>query len=144
MRAFRQPYSTDRFRVTVDFPSPTRTHQSFKDECDINNILAGYERTGMVTHINANKGFYEDVTNATSYHDAINTLLEAREAFMDLPAKVRKHFDNDPALFLESFEDPDQRQTLVDLGLIVPTETARSHEPNSLAPAEPVSPPADG
>lgn len=38
----------ERVRVAVCFdPEKGLTHQSFKDECDINNIVATYARTGI-------------------------------------------------------------------------------------------------
>lgn len=127
----RTPYSGDRFRVSLACQTESRTHQSFKDECDINHILAGYERTGIITHANPRQGRFEDVTNATSYHDAMNTLLSAQEAFAELPARVRKHFDNDPAEFLAAIDDPARKEELYEIGLLEGEPPARSESPQA-------------
>lgn len=125
----RTPYSGRRFRVTLACQTPSRTHQSFKDECDINRILAGYERTGVITHLNPNPPRFADVADATSYHDAMNTLRSAEEAFMSLPARVRKHFSNDPAELLAALEDPSRVEELQELGILEVQPPATSAHP---------------
>ena len=39
-------------------------------------------------------------------------------AFDDLPAKVRREFDNDPFKFLEFVEDPENVERMAELGLV--------------------------
>ena len=46
-------------RVTQPVGGPSRTKQAFKEECDVNNILRKYEKTGLITHVAAYKGRYE-------------------------------------------------------------------------------------
>jgi hypothetical protein len=41
-----------RKRVSISFdPERGRTHQSFKEECDINRIVETHANTGLVTHV---------------------------------------------------------------------------------------------
>ena len=54
--------------------------QSFKDECDINNIMAKFQRTGMLEWINTHEGTYGDVTGA-SFEASMATILKAQEMF---------------------------------------------------------------
>ena len=48
----------------------------------------------------------------------MNAVREASEGFMELPAKLRAQFDNDPQLFLEFVADDANRDKAVELGLI--------------------------
>ena len=39
---------------------PSATKQEFKAECDVNNILKQYKATGMIRHVAAQAGVYQD------------------------------------------------------------------------------------
>ena len=39
------------------------TQQQFADECDVNNILAKYRATGLLTHIKHHNGNYRDFSS---------------------------------------------------------------------------------
>lgn len=120
--------------VKKEFVGPGRTKQSMKDECDINNIVARYKKTGMLSHVAKHEGRYADVSEITDFRDAIDRVRSASEFFMGLPAKVRSHFDNDPAAFLDAVQDPSRRGELEELGLVKVVEK----------PAEPaVEPPVE-
>jgi phage internal scaffolding protein len=45
-------------------------------------------------------------------------IMEAQNRFMELPAKVRKEFDNDPGAFLAFLENPNNYDRAIELGLI--------------------------
>lgn len=109
---------------------PSRTKQEFRDECDINNILAQYRQTGMVKHISARaaQGAYMDLPEPQDFQTATNIVLEARDSFMTLPSKVRERFGNDPLNFLWFMSDPDNQDEAIKLGL-----ATRKPEPEPLA-----------
>ena len=44
--------------------------------------------------------------------------MEAEASFMEMPAKVRAEFDNDPGKFVQFFEREENRERAVALGLI--------------------------
>lgn len=111
----RKPYEP-RERYAIEFTEPSLAKQSMAAECDINVIMARYQRTGVVPQIIG--GAYEDVSHVTSYHDAWNIILEAQDMFMRLPAQVRKAFDNDPAKLLAAIEDPESHAMLRELGIM--------------------------
>lgn len=83
-----------------------RTKDSFKDECDINYIMARYDRTGYLPELAARQPQYGDFTDVPTYLEAMNTVKVAETAFMGLPAAVRAECDNNPAVFLEKVQDP--------------------------------------
>lgn len=110
-----------------------RTIQSFKDECDINKILASYAATGQLTHVNPNPPQWGEVT-ATDFQTAMQTVIDARSAFDALPAKVRDRFDSDPAKLLAFLRNPENRAEAVSLGLL--------NAPVTPTPTPPPPPPA--
>jgi phage internal scaffolding protein len=109
-------------RVTFDCGDKLITKQSHKAECDIHNILKQYQRTGIITHVAKARPTFTDLPDNIDYQTAMNTIIEAQDAFALLPAKVRDHFGNDPARFLGAFSDPKQADTLREFGLLKPVQ----------------------
>lgn len=116
-------------------PVPSMTKQSFKAECDINNILKQYKVTGQIAHISAQarQGSYEDLPDPMEFQEAMNAVLAAEESFATLPSRVRDRFRNDPAEFLVFMADPDNKDEIVRLGL--------AKAPPSPEPPPPAPPP---
>ena len=85
---FHRPHK----RVQVDFPEPSRTKQSFKKECDINEILKQFRRTGVINHVAKHQGFYGDFTSGVTYQGAMQVIAEANSMFESLPAHIRAEF----------------------------------------------------
>lgn len=113
------PYGEKR-KSKLDGFEKTRTKQSFKKECDINEIMAKYQRSGILTHLAKYSGEYGDHT-VTDLMDAMNTLREATEMYEALPSSVRKRFA-DPAAFLEFCENEENLGKLREWGLANPPE----------------------
>lgn len=99
-----------------------RTKQSFKEECDINQIMKQWERTGVLTHENVSPPVYGDFSNASSYLDARQAVIDAQRAFDSLPSATRDRMDNDPAKLLAFLEDDSNNEEAVKLGLRKPPE----------------------
>lgn len=117
----RRPNGT--LRVQTKLSGKTRTQTQFKDDCDVNRILAKYKATGTLTHVrNAQAGVYADLTQIPSYQEALNTVINAQRAFEEVPAKIRQRFNHDPNEFIKFLADPKNNQEAVKLGLkTVPT-----------------------
>lgn len=105
-------------RVFNDEPSLTR--QEFADECDINVIMAQYEKTGVVSHMSPREPMYVDLTGVPDFRNAMDMMLDAEKAFMSLPAKVRKEFDNDARNFVDFASNPDNLDKMREWGLAPP------------------------
>lgn len=125
----RNPYSPYKKRSITDF-GENLTKQSFKDECNINNIVSRYASTGVVTHINLRTPMYGDI-NVNDFSDALETLRNAEEEFMNLPAQIRDHFNHDPGQFLAFCHDPSSRPEMAALGLTVGAPLPPAPEPRS-------------
>lgn len=104
-------------RLSIVFSEPTRTMQSSREECDINSILARYQKTGVIEHLNRYQGNYGNFLSASDYQSSLNSVLSADSAFQSLPSSLRFRFNNDPAQFLSFVENPANRDELVSMGL---------------------------
>ena len=123
----RTPYNFDPDQNSIETgtscPEKTLAQQQFKDECDINTIMERFGVTGMVP-TNVRQPLAMDFVEATDYQSALNALIEAEQSFMEMPAKVRAEFDNDPGKFIDFFEREENRERAIELGLIQkPAET---------------------
>lgn len=94
------------------------TKQAFKRECDINHIMAKYQKTGLIDHVNVHQGDYSDLTDVPTYHDAMNKVISANESFATLPSNIRKQFNNNPAEFLDFVSNPDNQDAMRQMGLL--------------------------
>ncbi len=132
----------DRFEVIVDCGTDGGAKQSFKDECDVNQILARYAKTGLLTPVTARSPAFVDVTMVGDYRSAIENIRSAQELFMDLPSGIRTEFGNDPAEFLDFCIDPENEDRMRELGLLPALEEAV--EPAVVVePPEVVEPPVE-
>lgn len=110
----------ERRSVAIKFTEPSRTQQNFKDQCDVNRIVARYQETGIITHLNNRQPQY-GYADAQTFHEAMNTVTNAQMAFEALPAALRKRFGHDPVEFLEFMSDPENASEAAKLGLYIPT-----------------------
>lgn len=119
----RKAYDS-RDRVAISFEgTESMTEQCHKQECDINTILKKYDKTGLITHVNKAAAQYGDFTVVNEYAESMQLVLNAENAFMELPSAIRKKFGNDPGAFMEFATDPKNNDALVDMGLaMVPNE----------------------
>lgn len=132
------------------FTPPARTKQQFVDQCDINNIVKQYTKTGQFTHLSANlaKGTYADLPDPIEFQESMNLVIQAEQSFSTLPAKVRNRFGNDPAEFLAFMADPANQDEAIKMGLATdnrppPREAAQNGPPEPSGGAG-GKPPAEG
>jgi len=114
----------------TDCGGESLTKQSFKESCDINNILAKYQKTGVIDHYNKFGAKYGDCP-AITFTESEQIIASAKSMFEELPSKARRHFENDPAKFLEfceTVEGDAGAQVLLDLGLLAPGSTIGSKD----------------
>jgi phage internal scaffolding protein len=136
---FKSPYSGSRYRVSLEC-GPGLAQQHFKDECDVNRILAKYQRTGLIDHVNRFNGDYADLSDVPDFQASLDAVISAQEAFLTLPSSVRKQFDNDPAVFLDFVHNPDNRDEMVRMGLAKDPASIVQPEPSVVPPVESPAP----
>lgn len=127
---------------------PSLTQQQFKDECDINNILKSYQETGTINHINRKPQIFGDFSDVKDFRESLELIQYATSEFMQLPAKVRARFKNDPAELVEFCNNPNNLEEAISLGLANPIQKVQSNindddstTTNNLAPQKTVPKP---
>jgi len=115
MPEIRKPYEEYKHEGLKCRPN-TLVQQHFKDEVNINNIMAKAVRTGFLPQKSA--GSYGDFTNAYDFQSAQNKIIEAQNAFEALPANIRSRFRNEPANLIEFVNNSENYDEAVELGLI--------------------------
>lgn len=93
------------------------TKQSHRDECDINQIMARFQKTGVLDFAQNHQGQYADVTGL-DYEVGMQNIRKADAMFQDLPSSLRARFHNDPREFLDFVQDEDNRAEATRLGLL--------------------------
>lgn len=109
-------------QITFD-PEEGMTRQEFERECNINQIMSKYQKSGVVDHITKHSPFYGDY-DPIDFQTALNTIKDGEAMFAELPSAARKFFDNDPAEFMAFVQDPANIDKLVELGLATQPEQA--------------------
>jgi phage internal scaffolding protein len=119
---FRTAYSSPYRGDDVFFPEDAvGAQQSFAAECDVNQIIKRFSVSGEFTHLNLRSPIFGDV-RGLDFQGMLDYIAHAESAFMDLPADVRKRFDNNPRDFVEFCSDPKNVDEMVKLGLVVKEE----------------------
>lgn len=118
----RNPFNYDMdiasFKTGLDCSSdPTRAQQHMRDETDINIMVERFARTGMppAPPVSPDPVDFDQVFD---FQSAMNVVVEGRQAFMELPAKVRARFQNDPGQFLAFIHDDSNMLEAQALGLV--------------------------
>jgi len=132
----RKIYANHKVGSKVVYKTETGTDskckQEFREETDLNQIVARFLRTGKLPNVNEQaRGVFADVTQIGDFGDVLRRSLAGKEAFASLPAKIRSRFENDPVQFVEFLQDPANRKEAEDLGLV------------KAAPPPPPAPPAE-
>lgn len=95
-----------------------RTQQHFKDQCDINILLAKYRKTGIMEHVTRAKERYGDFTQYGSDLAAdLDRVAKAKQTFEMLPAELRNQFKNSIPGFFNFVQDPKNFDQCVKWGI---------------------------
>lgn len=113
---------------------PSRTRQSEAKEADINTIVKQYDRTGVLPQVER-EALFTDVSEMPDYRTSLDFIRRANDLFMDLPADIRTKFDNDAAVFLDWTSDADNRDEMVELGMLPKPDVVEAPLVPVVAPA---------
>lgn len=127
----------DRVAVGITFPEVGMTQQHFKDECDINKIMARFQETNQFPPgiVKQKPPMFLDYS-AFDFHNAQATLGKARQMFDALPSSARDRFKNDPYELLDWLEKPENRPEAERMGLL-----ARQEAPSGVQNTQPIPTP---
>lgn len=118
--------------------------QEFKDECDINVLMARYQKTGILPEsIKDDEGRFLDCTEY-DFQRSMEIVAGASSLFEQLPSGIRTRCDNDPAKLLAFVSDPANREEARKLGILrEDSQSLPSTDKPTLATAAAVSRAAD-
>lgn len=121
---------SDIARVQVDFSkSPSRTKSEFKEEADVNNIVAQCIKKAIALPSGERQPMFEDFSSIGTYQDAVNSVAQANEEFSHLPAEIRAKFDHNVQSLLDFMGDPENKEEAIALGLLEKDESPSISEP---------------
>lgn len=115
-RSFRE-LGSKRY-ADLECKDPSLAVQASKDEADLNVIVKKYLRTGELPQ--TRQVAYMDLSAMPNLQEALHMVADAEAAFMDIPADVRKYFDNDPVKLVAFASDDKNHAKAIELGLIPP------------------------
>jgi len=134
----RSPYNYDMDlasdKAGLKCEDDSLTQQQFKEESDINTIVARFMKSGVLPNP-VNMPQYVDYEGVFDFQSAMNTVRQADENFMRMDANVRARFNNSPQEFLEFFANPENNDEAIRLGLAIPQAVAET----KVSAAEPTS-----
>jgi len=110
-------------------PLTSKTDQSFRNEVNVNSIMAKYTKTGQITHLRQSRGQFMDISAVPDLMTAFDIVRSAEKSFMELPAVIRERLGNNPANMQDFILDSRNSDLLIEYGILVPRETAGSTEP---------------
>lgn len=137
---FRTEHNYDRKEASQETAlycmDASRTRQEFAADADINTLIErfgiGYEMPMYVV-----PPMSGDFSDFPDYRAAVEMIRNANATFDALPAKVRNYFENDPAQYIEFFDNLEaNRDEAVRLGLAKP----RQQEDTPPVPPQPAEP----
>ncbi len=83
-----------------------RTKQCFKNECDIEKIMARADKAGTISHLEKFEGVYADYSDF-DFFEQTTKLTAGNEIFAELPAEIRREFNQSPAEFFAYANNPE-------------------------------------
>jgi len=104
-------------RVYTENTQPSKTDQQWKKSCDVNEIVTKYKRTGQLSHVRSQQATYQDVSEIPDLLTSLTQVQKAKDAFLTVPAELRKKLDNDPVNFIEYLNDPKNDSEAIKYGL---------------------------
>lgn len=139
----RTPYNYDRDtqseKTGLQCGTKTKAQQQFKDETDINTIVRRFGVTKeLPTSARIPLPTTDDYVEATDYQTSMNTIVQARQSFMQLPSNIRARFNNDPQMLMMFLNAEENRDEAIKLGIINKPPEAKPPEekPGTPPPAK--------
>lgn len=114
---FQHAYSEPFRGSDLECKDPSLAQQQFKDDVDINVLLERFQVTGVMPQ-GVVMPSYGDFSAVMDFRSAQEALRRAKDSFMELPAKLRARFENDPQQLMDFLADEKNREEAERLGLV--------------------------
>lgn len=106
-----------------------RTQQHFAKEVNINNILAKYRKTGIITHVQRTQERYGPLQDLAEFAVNLDKVEKAKQSFEMLPAELRNKFNNSIPGFFDFITKEENRSQCEAWGIL------NKKEPTPVPPA---------
>ncbi len=93
-------------KYSQDFSGVSKTDRSFRAGCDVNNIVAHYQATGIDPYADRIPTQRFGHASSQSYEEAMRNVAEINSAFAELPSAERSLHYNDPARWIDHLNTP--------------------------------------
>lgn len=115
---FTNPYTPaeKREKLGTSNLEESMTIQADAEDADINIIMRKYNTTGLLPQLQM-AALMGDFSEADDFRSAQEKIKAANEAFAEVPAALRKRFDNDPQQFIDFVLDDANKDEAIKLGL---------------------------
>jgi phage internal scaffolding protein len=136
---FNTPYGKKAPRCFFHTEGVSMTQQQFAEESEINNIIARYDRTGVLDHVNKGSQIYADFSKISDLTEALEQIKLAQEEFQGIPSSIREKFQNDAGQFFKFASNPDNIEQMREYGLAPatrPTESTAMQVDNPISETE--------
>lgn len=103
---------------SMTFSSPSKTEQEHHDDCDIKSILKKYNVSPnyIPEDVQIPLEYFRDLSiRPKSIIEATQAIEEAQKMFMELPAELRREFNDDPAKLHSFAREENAPEKLYDL-----------------------------
>lgn len=124
LKAALDDFDDESKRTGLACHDKTLAQQQFKEECDINTLVERFHLTGEMPQL-AELPSFQEFTGIFDFQTAMNTVRQANETFMSMPAGLRARFHNNPQEFLEFTSNKDNLPEIEKLGLLAPEAVQR-------------------
>lgn len=94
--------------------------QHFREEVNINNIIAKYNKTGLITHVSKTRKRFGEFKDFADLLPDLDRVTKAHQAFDDLPATIRNEFGNSIEGFFKFIQNPANNEQCVKWGIFDP------------------------
>jgi len=124
--------------------------QHFLQETDINHLVKRFLKTGNLGTIGQSMAPVYGVCTSADFQTMQNTIIDAQNAFMQLPPRIRRRFGNDPYQLLRFAEDAKNKDEAIKLGILpepppeAPTPPKPAEKPEIDDEAQPHKKPKKG
>lgn len=100
-----------------DFSKGGKTRTEEQDQTDIRQIIARSQNGADFTHISTAIAKFGDFSNAPTYGEALQQIIDAEHLFASMNSSTRARFENDAEKFVAFVTNPTNADELVTLGL---------------------------
>lgn len=108
----------NRQRVPTIITERSKTRQEFREDANINVIVKKWNEQGVLPVLKQRIPQFGDFSSGSDFHEAMNKVMDAQQAFGRMPAKVRSFCENDAGKFLDFVSDPNNAEKLNEFGIL--------------------------